>query len=43
MWDSSIVAAKMFERAPEMVQGKTCIELGAGCGLVGEWYALAGG
>eukprot|EP00897_Mesotaenium_endlicherianum_P005020 jgi/Mesen1/4546/ME000232S03809 len=27
--------AKYFERWPHLVQGKRCIELGAGCGLVG--------
>lgn len=35
VWDSSIVLAKLFERWPEQVAGARCLDLSAGCGLVG--------
>lgn len=33
VWDSSIVLSKYLERWPQIIEGKHCIELGAGCGL----------
>ncbi|GAQ88365.1 hypothetical protein KFL_004220040 [Klebsormidium nitens] len=43
VWDSSIVLAKYLERWQEaLVRGKRCIELGAGCGLVGICAARFG-
>ncbi|KAK3273107.1 hypothetical protein CYMTET_18636 [Cymbomonas tetramitiformis] len=36
VWDSSIVMSKYMERWRENFTGKRCLELGAGCGLVGE-------
>ncbi|KAK9791359.1 hypothetical protein WJX73_007751 [Symbiochloris irregularis] len=33
VWDSSIVMAKYFERWPDLVCGKRCLDLSAGCGL----------
>ena len=35
VWDSSIVMAKYFERWGKRWQGKRCLDLSAGCGLVG--------
>lgn len=35
VWDSSIVMAKYFERWGENWRGKRCLDLSAGCGLVG--------
>lgn len=39
MWDSGVVLAKLLEHAVDtlgmQLQGKKCIELGAGCGLTG--------
>lgn len=35
VWDSSIVLSKYFERHPQLVEGKRCLDLSAGCGLVG--------
>ena len=32
--------AKYLEKWPEIVAGKTCIELGAGCGLAGGHFYL---
>lgn len=34
VWDSSIVISKLFERHPEHIQGRRCLDLSAGCGLV---------
>ncbi|CAI5956894.1 unnamed protein product [Closterium sp. NIES-64] len=42
VWDSSIVAGKFLERHAHLVHGKTCIELGAGCGLLGITLAVLG-
>ena len=36
VWDSSIVVAKYLERHMEHYKGKRCLDLSAGCGLVGE-------
>lgn len=36
VWDSSIVMSKYIEKWPEKFRGRRCLELGAGCGLVGE-------
>eukprot|EP00878_Enallax_costatus_P020815 GHUV01022015.1.p1 GENE.GHUV01022015.1~~GHUV01022015.1.p1 ORF type:complete len:122 (+),score=33.13 GHUV01022015.1:553-918(+) len=35
VWDSSIVMAKYIEKWPQQVAGKRCLDLSAGCGLVG--------
>ena len=35
VWDSSIVMAKYFERWNSLWAGKRCLDLSAGCGLVG--------
>ncbi|BDA45378.1 probable protein-lysine methyltransferase METTL21D [Coccomyxa sp. Obi] len=35
VWDSSIVMAKYFERCAERYRGLRCLDLSAGCGLVG--------
>lgn len=39
MWDSGVVLAKLLEHSVDVhglqLQGKKCVELGAGCGLVG--------
>lgn len=41
MWDSGVVLAKLLEHAVDtlgmQLQGKKCIELGAGCGLTGYY------
>ena len=42
VWDSSIVLAKYFERWPQKVAGKRCLDLSAGCGLVGIALAKLG-
>jgi predicted nicotinamide N-methyase len=36
VWDSSIVVAKYAERWPDRFRGKRCLDLSAGCGLIGE-------
>jgi predicted nicotinamide N-methyase len=37
VWDSSIVVAKYLEKlGPDALGGKRCLDLSAGCGLVGE-------
>ncbi len=50
VWDSSIVVSKMFEwhsarrpgrRAAFNVTGRTCLDLSAGCGLVGALLGRA--
>lgn len=38
VWDSSIVMAKYFEAHAEQLRGKRCLDLSAGCGLVGVSY-----
>eukprot|EP00879_Flechtneria_rotunda_P033344 GHRR01036920.1.p1 GENE.GHRR01036920.1~~GHRR01036920.1.p1 ORF type:complete len:144 (+),score=45.34 GHRR01036920.1:247-678(+) len=38
VWDSSIVVAKYLEKWPVLVRGKRCLDLSAGCGLVGEQH-----
>ena len=40
MWDSSIVAAKYLEKIQESLVGKCCLDLSAGCGLVGVPYQI---
>lgn len=39
MWDSGVVLAKFLEHAVDSglfkLHGKKCVELGAGCGMVG--------
>eukprot|EP00884_Botryococcus_braunii_P021511 jgi/Botrbrau1/8043/Bobra.13_2s0014.2 len=35
VWDSAIVISKYFERWPALCKGKWCLDLSAGCGLVG--------
>jgi predicted nicotinamide N-methyase len=35
MWPSAVVLSQWIIEHPELVQGKTVLELGAGCGLVG--------
>lgn len=36
VWDSSIVVAKYLEKHQHRYKGKRCLDLSAGCGLVGE-------
>ena len=40
VWDSSIVMAKYFEMHRAELVGKRCLDLSAGCGLVGEPVGL---
>lgn len=42
VWDSAIVLSKYLERLPQKVEGRNCIELGAGCGLPGIVAAYLG-
>lgn len=42
VWDGALVLSKYFELHPNLVQGKYCIELGAGTGLVGIVMGLLG-
>ncbi len=35
VWDSSIVLAKYFERWRHVYAGRRCLDISAGCGLVG--------
>lgn len=43
VWDSSIVASKYLEKlGPSWLEGKRCLDLSAGCGLVGEWATARG-
>ena len=35
VWDSSIVMAKYFEVHAAELKGRRCLDLSAGCGLVG--------
>ncbi|KAJ7517357.1 hypothetical protein O6H91_21G020500 [Diphasiastrum complanatum] len=46
MWDSGVILAKFLEHAVDAqllhLQGKKCLELGAGCGLVGCVATLLG-
>ena len=42
VWDSSIVMAKYIEKNAGVFKGKRCVELGAGCGLVGVVLARVG-
>mmetsp|Transcript_25216 Transcript_25216/g.54876 ORF Transcript_25216/g.54876 Transcript_25216/m.54876 type:complete len:296 (-) Transcript_25216:193-1080(-) len=42
VWDSSIVMAKHIEKVAGAFKGKRCVELGAGCGLVGVVLARVG-
>ena len=43
VWDSSIVVAKFFERWGNRWAGKRCLDLSAGCGLVGAACLFAAG
>lgn len=43
VWDSSIVVAKYFERWGNRWAGKRCLDLSAGCGLVGAACPFAAG
>eukprot|EP00252_Welwitschia_mirabilis_P004567 TRINITY_DN14884_c0_g1_i1.p1 TRINITY_DN14884_c0_g1~~TRINITY_DN14884_c0_g1_i1.p1 ORF type:complete len:239 (-),score=27.45 TRINITY_DN14884_c0_g1_i1:435-1151(-) len=42
VWDSAIVLSKYLEKWPQIVTSKTCLELGAGCGLPGIVAACLG-
>ncbi|KAI8472236.1 MAG: putative methyltransferase-domain-containing protein [Monoraphidium minutum] len=42
VWDSSIVLSKWAERWPARVAGRRCLDLSAGCGLVGIVLARLG-
>ena len=42
VWRSSYLLARYLEVAPELVAGKSVVELGAGCGLVGMAAAELG-
>ena len=35
MWDSSIIMARYLEMRGAEIKGKRCLDLSAGCGLVG--------
>ena len=35
VWDSAIVIAKYAEKWPDKFKGRRCLDLSAGCGLVG--------
>lgn len=41
-WDGSIVLSKYLEKNPQLVQGKSCLELGAGTGVAGMASAALG-
>jgi predicted nicotinamide N-methyase len=41
VWDSSIVMAKYFERWADKYAGLRCLDLSAGCGLVGASHVVA--
>jgi hypothetical protein len=41
VWDSSIVVAKYLEKlGAAVLKGKRCLDLSAGCGLVGEGWCF---
>lgn len=42
VWDSAIVVAKWAERWQERLRGRRCLDLSAGCGLVGVALARLG-
>ena len=43
LWDSSVILSKYLEANAQLIEGKSCIELGAGKGLVGLYCAALGG
>eukprot|EP00578_Thalassiosira_sp_NH16_P022951 CAMPEP_0181083542 /NCGR_PEP_ID=MMETSP1071-20121207/4212_1 /TAXON_ID=35127 /ORGANISM="Thalassiosira sp., Strain NH16" /LENGTH=247 /DNA_ID=CAMNT_0023165205 /DNA_START=81 /DNA_END=824 /DNA_ORIENTATION=+ len=42
VWDGSLLLARYLEKRPDLVMGKTVLELGSGCGLVGIASAILG-
>ncbi|CAM9222964.1 unnamed protein product, partial [Discosporangium mesarthrocarpum] len=47
IWDASVILVSYMERNPQLyssrkLAGKTVLELGAGCGLAGMYFALMG-
>ena len=40
VWDSSIVLSKYVQKHPHLFKGKRCLELGAGCGLIGAFFVF---
>lgn len=47
IWDASVILVRYMERNPQLysrrkLEGKTVLELGAGCGLAGMYFALQG-
>jgi hypothetical protein len=43
VWDSAIVVARLLEARPVLVAGRRCLDLSAGCGLVGGQGRCAAG
>ena len=47
IWDASVILVRYMERNPQLysrrkLEGKRVLELGAGCGLAGMYFALQG-
>lgn len=47
IWDASVILVRYMERNPQLyskrkLEGKRVLELGAGCGLAGLFFALQG-
>lgn len=47
IWDASVILVRYMERNPQLysrrkLAGKRVLELGAGCGLAGMYFALQG-
>lgn len=47
IWDASVILVRYMERNPHLysrrkLEGKRVLELGAGCGLAGMYFALQG-
>ena len=42
LWDSCVILSKYLEANPSLIEGKSCIELGAGKGILGLYCAALG-